>query len=129
MSRNLKRISPYLKHNQLDKRRENAFPYLLQVLKCHSQNTDYMIHFVKEPLMKNCSCKEFCNDLFKPVRMSRHVYESVVEFCKHMPIPKHVCIFDEESDVKFMTFDDARKLPCTNEHQSLLATIKCARCF
>jgi len=45
-----------------------------------------------------------------------------MEFCMPMLIPKPVGVFDKDSDVKYKTFDDGRKLPLTNEHQPSLTT-------
>jgi len=82
-----------------------------------------MIRFFKEPLIKNCTCKGCCNSFFTAFRMPRQVYDSFMEFLMPMPIPKHVGVFDKESDATYMTFKDARKLSFTNKHQPpLVAT-------
>ena len=65
---NLRRICPSLEHIKLDKRAAEAFPHLREVLKCHSQNTNYMIQFFKEPVIKNCSCKGCCDGLIDQAR-------------------------------------------------------------
>ena len=69
--------------------------------------------------------------MIKPVRMPRQVYDRVREFRMPMPIPKPVGVFDKSSDVEYMAFNDAHKLPLTNEHQSSLATtnIVARSCF
>jgi len=38
-----KKIDPNIKHIKLDKKKSEKFPEILQVLKCHSQSTDFMI--------------------------------------------------------------------------------------
>ena len=123
----MRRICPSLEHIKLDKKGAEAFPELLEVLKCHSQSTDYMIQFFKEPVVKNCSCKGCCDGLIKPVRMPRQVYDSVMEFNMQMPIPKPISPFEKDSDVEYMSFADARKLPFTNEHQPSLAITQLRR--
>jgi hypothetical protein len=44
-----------------------------------------------------------------------------MDFRMPMPIPRHVGVFDKDSDVEYMTIEDARKLPFTNKHQPSLA--------
>ncbi len=41
----LKKINPLLEHIKLDKKKAEAFPELLTVLKCHTQCSDFMIQF------------------------------------------------------------------------------------
>ena len=53
----LKGISPLLQQIKLDKKKAEAFPDLLKVFECHTQSTDCMIQFFKEPLVDNCKCK------------------------------------------------------------------------
>ena len=73
--------------------------------------------------MRNCTCKGCNNGLFKPVRMPRHIYDNVMAFPMPMPIPKHVDVSEITTDLHYLSFADAQKLPFTNEHQpSLSAT-------
>jgi len=84
----LKGISPRLQHIKLDKKKAEAFPELLKVLKCYTRSTEFMIQFFKEPLIGDCDCEACNQDLFKPARMPRSVYDKVKEFPMPMPIPK-----------------------------------------
>ena len=94
----LKSICPSLQNIKLDKKRAESFPDLLQIFECHTRSTDYMIQFLKEPLVHNCSCKG-CNDgLIKVVRMPPWVYERVMSLSLPMPIPKHAGIDDKNTD-------------------------------
>ena len=72
--RSLQRISPFLEHIKLNKKRVEEFPELVQVLKGHNQSTDYMIQLFKEPVNKNCTCKGCTTGIIKLVRMTREVY-------------------------------------------------------
>ncbi len=119
----LKRVCPSLEHIKLDKKRAELFPDLLKVLECHSKSTDYMIQFFKEPLVQNCSCNGCNNRVIKPVRMPRSVYEKVMEFPMPMPILKPIGLLDKASDVQYLSFADAKKLPFTNEFQSSLEKV------
>ncbi len=65
--RSLKRISPSLEHIKLDKKRVEETTELEQVLKGHSQSTDYTIQFFKEPVNKNCTCKGCTTGIIKHV--------------------------------------------------------------
>jgi len=44
-----------------------------------------------------------------------------------MPISKPIGPFDKDSDDEYMSFEDAHKLPFTNEHQPSLAITKLRR--
>ena len=41
----LKKINPLLEHIKLDKKKTEAVPELLTVLKCHTQCSDFMIRY------------------------------------------------------------------------------------
>jgi hypothetical protein len=115
----LKTISPILKHIKLDKKHPKAFPELLQVLKCHTQSTDYIIIFFKESLVSSCTCEACTKGLFKPLRMPRQECDNVIEF--PMPIPKPTNVSELSTDLHYLSFTDAKRLPFTNEHQPALA--------
>ncbi len=115
--RPLKSISPSLQHIKLDKKRAESCPELVKVLECHSQSTDYMIQFFKEPLIESCVCKGCTNGLFKPIRIPRHVYDNVMKSPMPMPIIKQVEVGDKSSDLHYLSFADAQVLPLTNNIQ------------
>ena len=117
----LRRICPSLKHIKLDKKRAEEFPDLLQVLECHSQSCDYMIQFVKEPIIEDCNCKACIARLITHVRMAREVYERVMDCHMPIPIPKPIGVGDKETNVEYMSFAEAHHLPFTNAHQPSLA--------
>ena len=116
--RSLQIISPSLEHIKLDKKRVEEFLELVQVLKGHSQNTDYMIQFFKEPVNKNCTCKGCTTGIIKLVRMPRVVYDKVMELPMPMPILKQAELLDKEADLYYLSFAHAQKLPFTNKNQS-----------
>jgi len=117
----LKNISLDLTHIKLDKKQLEKFPELLKVLQCHAQSTEYIIQFFKDSLVSN-SCKGCMNVLFKPVRMSRSIYDNAMAFPMPMLIPKHVDASESSTDLQYLSFKDAHMLPFTNEHQSSLAS-------
>ena len=118
----LKSINPTLQHIKLVKKRAKPFPELLKVLECHTQSTDYVIQFFKEPLIENCPCKGCNNGIFKPLRMPRQVYEQVMRFPMPMLILKQPEVGDSSVDLQYLSFEDAHKLPFTNKFQPSLAT-------
>jgi hypothetical protein len=123
--RSLQRISPSLEHIKLDKKRVEEFPDLVHVLKGHSQSTGCMIQFFKEPVNKNCTCKGCITGIIKLVRMSRAVYDKVMELPMPMPILKPAEILYKEADLHYLSFADAQKLPFNNKYQpSLEVTAK-----
>ena len=73
----LNKINPMLQHIELDKKKGEAFPELLTVLRCHTPCSDFMIRFSKQPLVENCDCKACIEGMFKPVPMPLSVYEKV----------------------------------------------------
>ena len=117
----LKRIIPRLQHIKLDKKKAEAFPELLKVLKCHSRSTDFMIQFFKQPLIENCDCKACSDCRFNDVRIPPSVYKQVMDFPMHMPIPKPIKIGDTSDDLECMSFADAKLLSFTDKHQPSLA--------
>ena len=118
----LKSISPCLQHIELDKKRAKSCPDLLKMLECHTESTNYMIRFFKEPLIENFPCKECSNGLFKPMRMPRYVYEEVQKLSMPMPIFKQPEIGDNTANLQYLSFEDARKLPLTSKFQPSLET-------
>ncbi len=82
-----------------------------------------MIPFSKEPLIESSVCKGCTNGVFKPIRMTRQVYDNVMKFPMPMPIIKQVEVRDKSSDLHYLSFADAQVLPFTNKFQpSLEAT-------
>ena len=69
----LRVISPSFQHIKLDKKKAEAFPELLEVLKCHTRSMEFMIQFKKNPTIGDFGCKVCKENLFKPVRMPRSV--------------------------------------------------------
>jgi hypothetical protein len=118
--RSLQRITPSLEHIKLDKKRVEEFPELVQVLKGHSQSTDYTTQFFKEPVNKNCTCKGCTTGILKLVRMPRVVYDKVMELPMPMPILKPAELLDKEAYLHYLSFAHAQKLPFTNKYQSSL---------
>jgi hypothetical protein len=116
-------ISPSLKHIKLDKKQAEQFPELQQVLKCHSQSTDYMIQLFKKAVVKNCTCKACTPGIMKLARMSRAVYDKVMELPMPMPILKPAGLLDKPEDLQYLSFADAHKLPFTNKYQPSLEVI------
>ena len=115
----LRMIKPLLQHIKLDKKKAEAFPELLEVLKCHTQSTEFMIQFFKHAINKeNCICKACSAGIIKQVRMPPSVYNKVREFPMPMPIPKPLVMGDV--DLPYMTFAEAQVLPFTGEHQPSL---------
>ena len=120
----LKGISPLLQHIKLDKKKAEAFPDLLKVLECHTQSTDCMIQFFKEPLVDNCKCNCNCNcteGIIQPVRMPQAVYQKVMRFPMPMPNPKPAEAGDGSTDLHYLSFTDAQRFAMANEHQPSLA--------
>ena len=74
---NLKNINPMFEHIILDKKKSLAFPELLTVLQFTTQCIDFVIQFLKKPLVENYVCKAFSKRLFKPVRIPQSVYDKV----------------------------------------------------
>ena len=58
------------------------------MLQNHTQSTESIIPIFKESLVDDCDCKAHTDDLFKPVRIPRSVYDKVKEFPMVMHIPK-----------------------------------------
>jgi hypothetical protein len=126
----LKSICPSLLNIKSDKKKAEPFPDILQVLECHSRNTDSIIHLFKEPSVESCSCKGCRNGVIKDLHMTCCVYDNVMYYPMPMPIPKPIRIGDRESNVEYTSFADARILPFTNKHQpSLEAARNFARCY
>jgi len=124
MLRPLKSISPSLQHIKLDKKSAESFPEVVKVLECHAQSMDYIIEFFKEPLIESCACKGCTNDLFKPIRIPRQVYEKLMKFSMPMPILKQIEVGDKSIDLQYPSFVDAQVLLLTNKFQpSLESTI------
>ena len=117
----LKSICPRLQHDKLDKKKAEAFPELLEVLKCHSRRTHFMIQFFKKQLIVDCDCKACRDSLFKVVRMPPSVYQQVMDFPMPMPIPKPVKLGNTSDDLEYMSFADAMLLPFTDVHKPSLA--------
>ena len=117
----IRAIIPSLQHIKLDKKKAEAFPELLKVLKCHTWSPEFMIQCFKEPLIGDCVCKACKEDLFKPVRMPRSIYNKVKEFPMPMSIPKPEMVREESESLAYMSFDEAQVLPFTGEHQPSLA--------
>ena len=76
--RPLKKISPVLQHIKLDKKKADSFPELLLVLKNHTQSTDFMIQFLKQPRVENCNCQACSDNVFKHVHMPESVYVTAI---------------------------------------------------
>ena len=70
----LRLINPLLQHIKLDKKKSEAFPELLEVLKCHTQSTEFMVQFFKHSIKENCMCKACSDGIIKQVRMPQSVY-------------------------------------------------------
>ena len=119
----LKRVSPNRKHIKLDKKRAQGFPDLLNVLECHTRSIDYMIPFFKEPLIENCSCKGCTNGIIKVVRIPRTVYDKVMELPMSMPVIKPSELWDKSTDLEYLSFTEAQRLPFTNKYQPSLEPI------
>ena len=114
--RALKRVSPNLKHIKMDKKQAQGFPDLLHVLECHTRIIDYIIQFFKEPLIENCSCKGCKDGIIKGVRMPRTVYDKVMELPMPMPIITPSELWDKSTDLEYLCFAEAQKLPITNKY-------------
>ena len=71
-------------------------------MKGHSQSTDYMIPFFKEPVNKNCTCKDYTMGIIKLVRMPRAVYDKVMELPMLMPTLKPAELLDKEADLHYL---------------------------
>ena len=69
--------------------------------------------------MSSCTCEACTKGLFKPLRMPRQECDNVIEF--PMPIPKPTNVSELSTDLHYLSFTDAKRLPFTNEHQPALA--------
>ena len=84
----LRGIDTRLDHIKLGKKKTEDFLKRLKVLQNHTQSTEFMIQFFKESLVNNCDYKAWTDALFKPVRVTRSVYDKVKEFPMPISIPK-----------------------------------------
>ena len=116
----LQRIEPNLKEIKITRKdAPGAYPQLMKVLKNHSRASDYMIQFVKEPLVlspNGCDCKACELGLFESLRMPREVYDKVHANLFPLPIP------EERSgtpggDLRYCSLEETMKLPFTDDHQ------------
>ena len=116
----LQRIEPSLKEIKITRKQApGAYPELMKVLKNHSRASDYMIQFVKEPLVSSpngCDCKACELGLFESLRMPREAYDKVHANLFPLPIP------EERSgtpggELRYRSLEDTMKLPFTDDHQ------------
>ncbi len=77
----LQRIEASLKEIKITRKEvPGAYPELMKVLKNHSRASDYMIQFVKEPLVSSPNdydCKACELGLFESFRMPREAYDKL----------------------------------------------------
>ena len=87
-------INPLLKRNKLDKKKAEAFLELLEVFRCHTQSTEFMINFFNHFVIKeNGICKACSAGIVKQVvRVPQSVNNEVEEFPMPMPTPKPVVL-------------------------------------
>ena len=114
--RPLSKISPLLQHIKLDKKKADSFPELLLDLQNHTQSTDFMVQFLKQPRVESCNCQACSDNVFKHVRMLESVYEKVIQYPMPMPIPEPPTVGDTSEDMRYMSFADAKVLQFNNAH-------------
>jgi hypothetical protein len=116
----LQRIEPNLKEMKITRKEAaGTYPELMKVIKNHSRASDYMIQFVKEPLVTSpnvCDCKACSLGLFKSLRMPREAYDKVHTNLFPLPIPG-VRNGNLSDDLRYLSLDDTMKLPFTDDHQ------------
>jgi hypothetical protein len=93
-----------------------------KLLQNHTQSTESVIPFFKESPIDDCDCKAYTDDLFKPVRMPRSVYDKMKEFPMVMPIPKPTGLGEEFVNMVYMSFAEAHLLLFTGEQQPSFAS-------
>jgi hypothetical protein len=116
----LQRIEPGLKEIKITRKEAHgAYPELMKVIKNHSRASDYMIQFVKEPLVKSpnrCDCKACELGLFKSLRMPREVYDKLHTNLFPLPIPGERD-GTPIGELRYLSLEDTMKLPFTDDHQ------------
>jgi hypothetical protein len=115
--KSLRDISPLLRHIKIGKKKAEAFLELLKVLKYHAWSTKLMINFFSNRASTiDCYCKACNEDIFKPLRMSRSVYDTLKKFHMPIPIPKSMGVVEVHVIMAYMSFVEAQVLPFTSEH-------------
>ena len=72
----------------------------------------------------NCSCKGCTSSIIKDVRMPRTVYDdTVMELPMPMSIIKPSELWDKSTDLEYVSFAEAHRIPFTNKYQSSLEPI------
>ncbi len=137
LSNLLEKIQPGLGNVKLT--RQNAVskgPEILKVLKNHTNSSDYIIQFFKQPRVDNCDCKACKLDLFQPLRMPTTVYKRLhTELRMPLPIPTVLPRIDDdgtkedrEDKIQYLPLSESMRRPFTDDHQpSLIARAKARR--
>ena len=91
----------------------------MKVIKNHSRASDYMIQFVKEPLVTSpnlCYCKAYKLGLNNSLRMSREAYDKLHTNLFPLPIP-----VERDGapigELRYLSLEDTMKLIFTDDHQ------------
>ena len=117
----LQRIEPEMKELKITRKDATGlYPELLKVIKNHTRSSDYMIQFMKMPLLTTgsdaCGCKACELGLFKPLRMPVETYQEVHSKLFPLPIPKSAPITPGGALV-YMSMEESMRLPFTDVHQ------------
>jgi len=117
----LRKVSPLIgDHLKIDATNIKKHPEIQKVLDNHSRGSAYFRQFFKRPLVAECDCVACREGMFSRIIRPVEAYKDLHEnFDMPLPIPKPSSIAGKPG-LHYMSFEEAVKLPFTDEHQPSL---------